>query len=151
MNGKLFSSYTFLPQSTFSGLTGILKMKSQIPRWMFFNSHMSVSLQHQADFHVIFFFVVCLLGSHSQHKEVPRLEGSNQSCSCRPTPQPQQCQIQATSVTYTTAHSNTGSLTHWTRPGVKPTSSWTLVGWVRMGTPRFILAAVPGFKYNCLH
>ena len=28
---------------------------------------------------------------------------------------------------YTTAHSNTRSLTHWARPGIKPTSSWILV------------------------
>ena len=29
--------------------------------------------------------------------------------------------------TYTTAHGNTGSLTHWARPGTKPVSSWILV------------------------
>ena len=56
--------------------------------------------------------------------EVPR------TCSCGPTPQPQQCQIQATSATYTTAHSNTESLTHWAKPGIEPTSSWILVGFV---------------------
>ena len=28
------------------------------------------------------------------------------------------------SVTYTTAHSNARSLTHWLRPGIKPASSW---------------------------
>ena len=43
------------------------------------------------------------------------------------------------SVTYTTAHCNTGSLTHWARPGIKPESSWILVGfrnhWAIMGTP----------------
>ena len=38
----------------------------------------------------------------------------------------QQCQIRATSATHTTAHSNAGSLTHWSRPGIKPASSWTL-------------------------
>ena len=38
--------------------------------------------------------------------------GCNWSCSRRPTPQPQQCGIPAASATYTTAHSNTGSLTH---------------------------------------
>ena len=32
--------------------------------------------------------------------------------------------IWAVSVTYTTAHSNTGSLTHWVRPGFEPVSSW---------------------------
>ena len=34
---------------------------------------------------------------------------------------------QATSVTYTTAHGNTRSVTHWARPGVEPVSSWILV------------------------
>ena len=46
-------------------------------------------------------------------------QGSNHSCSCWPTPQPQQCRIQAVSATYTTAHGNTRSLTHWTRPGME--------------------------------
>ena len=54
-------------------------------------------------------------------------------------PQPQQSGIQATFVTYTTAHGNTGSLTQWERPGIEPTSSWILVGfvnrWVMKGTP----------------
>ena len=46
-----------------------------------------------------------------------------------PTPQPPQHQIRAMSLTYTTAHSNAGSLTHWAKPGIEPTSSWTLC-WV---------------------
>ena len=46
----------------------------------------------------------------------------------RPMPQPQQLQIWATSATYTTAHSNAGSLTHWARPGMEPMSSWIPVG-----------------------
>ena len=49
---------------------------------------------------------------------------------CRPTPQPQQCRIGAESRTYTTAHGNAGSLTHWARPGIEPTSLWILVGFV---------------------
>ena len=36
------------------------------------------------------------------------------------TPEPQQRQIRAVSVTYTTAHGNAGSLTHWARPGFEP-------------------------------
>ena len=44
------------------------------------------------------------------------------------------------SATYTTAQGNTGSLTQWARPGVKPISSWFLVGfinyWAMKGTPR---------------
>ena len=34
------------------------------------------------------------------------------------------------SATYTTARGNTGSLTHWTRPGIKPASSWFLAGFI---------------------
>ena len=53
--------------------------------------------------------------------------GSNWNCSCWPTPQLQECGIWALSVTYITAHSNTGSLTHWVRPGIEPRSSRMLV------------------------
>ena len=34
----------------------------------------------------------------------------------------------AMSATYITAHGNAGSLTHWARPGITPTTSWFLVG-----------------------
>ena len=71
--------------------------------------------------------------------EVPRLGGLG-SCSCRPTPQPLQSQIRAASATCTTVHGNTGSLTHWAKPGIEPTTSWFLVGfviyWATTGTPR---------------
>ena len=54
--------------------------------------------------------------------------------------QPQQHQSQVTSTTYTEAFNKAGSLTHWERPGIKPTSSWTLVRfltcWATMGTPK---------------
>ena len=47
------------------------------------------------------------------------------------------------SATYTTAHGNTGSLTHWARPGIEPTTSWFLVGfvnhWATTGTPPWTL------------
>ena len=43
---------------------------------------------------------------------------------CQPTPQPQQLEIWGVSVTYTKAHGNDASLSHWLRPGIKPTSSW---------------------------
>ena len=38
-------------------------------------------------------------------------------------------QIQAVSATYTAAHGNAESLT-WVRPGIEPTSSWILVGFI---------------------
>ena len=66
-------------------------------------------------------------------------QGLNRSCSCRPTPQPQQHGVWAATATYTTAHSNTGCLTHWVVPGIEPASSWILVGfvnhWATVGTP----------------
>ena len=40
----------------------------------------------------------------------------------------QQYRIHGASATYTTAHSNSGSLTHWAGSGIKPSSSWILVG-----------------------
>ena len=47
--------------------------------------------------------------------------------------------LRAPSVTYITACGNTDSLTHWVRPGIKPASSWILVGFLTcsatMGTP----------------
>ena len=53
------------------------------------------------------------------------------------------------SATYITAHGNTGSLTHWVRPGIEPTSSWMLVRFVS-AEPRwelfhFILFKPPVF------
>ena len=40
---------------------------------------------------------------------------------------------------YTTAHGNSRSLTQWVRPGIEPTSSWMLAGfvnhWAMKGTP----------------
>ena len=62
-------------------------------------------------------------------------------------PEPQQHRIQATSMTHTTAHNSTGSLTHWARPGIEPATTRFLVGFVNhcamTKTPRFsVLKAV---------
>ena len=38
--------------------------------------------------------------------------------------------VQAVPATYTTAHGITGSLTHWVRPGIEPTTSRFLVGFI---------------------
>ena len=61
-------------------------------------------------------------------------------CCCQPTPEPQQHhQLWAASVTYTTAHGNARSFTHWARPGIEPTSLWILIRflahWATVGTP----------------
>ena len=64
------------------------------------------------------------LGPYLQLMEVPRLRG--------------QIGAVATSLRHSHSNSNTGSLTHWARPGIKPTSSWILVRfinhWATMGT-----------------
>ena len=48
-----------------------------------------------------------------------------------PKPEPQQHWIRAASATYTTAHGNIKSLTCWARAGIKPTTSWFLVRFVK--------------------
>ena len=52
-------------------------------------------------------------------------------------------QAVATSVTYTTAHSNARSLNPRVRPGIEPTSSWILIGfinhWATTGAPMWSL------------
>ena len=88
-----------------------------------------------------FFFLFIFLGTQLQHMEVPRL-GSNQSCSRWPIPQPQWREIRAKSSTYTTAHGNTRSLTHWARPGFEPASSWILVRFVSPEPRRELLHVV---------
>ena len=93
--------------------------------------------------HVVFleFFAFCfvlLLGLYLQHVNVPRL-GVELELRLQPTLQPQQHKIQATSMTYTTAHDNAGSLSHWAKPGIEPASSWILAGfitcWATAGIP----------------
>ena len=69
----------------------------------------------------LFFFFFCFLGPHPRYMEVPRLGIELE---------PQQWGIWVVSATYTTTHGNTGSPAHWSKPGMEPTSSWILVGFV---------------------
>ena len=46
------------------------------------------------------------------------------------TPQTQQCKIQTASATYTTAHDNARSLTHWWKPGNEPAFFWILMWFI---------------------
>ena len=73
--------------------------------------------------------------------EIPRLGVKSESYSCRSTPQPQLHGIWDASAIYPTAHSNAGSLNHWSRPETEPTSSWIIVGftnhWATTGTPSY--------------
>ena len=72
---------------------------------------------------------------------------SNWSYSCQPMLQLQQRQIQASSATYTTAHGNTGSLTHQARPGMEPATSWFLVGFAS-AAPRRQLPPTESYYRN---
>ena len=77
----------------------------------------------------LFKFFFCLFRAAPTAHGVPRL-GVESELQLLAYPQPQQYQIRAASVTYTTAYVNTGSLTHWVRPGIKHASSWMLVRFV---------------------
>ena len=79
----------------------------------------------------VFFLLIFLYFILRLFRAAPEAYGSSQARGrIGAMTQLQQQQIQAASVTYTTAHSNTGSSNHWARPGIKPTSSWILVGCV---------------------
>ena len=86
-----------------------------------------------------FFFFLSFQGPTCGIRRFPGLQ-SNRSYSCRRMPEPPQRQIPAASATYTTAHGNAGSLTHWARPGIEPASSRFLVGfincWATTRTPK---------------
>ena len=117
LSGRGFSKLSFLSSTEFK--TFIL--------YSFFYLHHFPLLKVWAlgvgSFFFFFFFFWSFLGPCLWYMEVPRL-GSSWTCSCQPTPQSQQYQIHAMSETYTTAHSNARSSTHWTRPGIEPASSW---------------------------
>ena len=52
------------------------------------------------------------------------------------------------SVTYTTSHSNPGSLTHWAGPGIKYSSSWILVGFVSTEPQQELLKCLFNFIFK---
>jgi len=115
-----------------------------------FQGHGEVVLSKGMSIHIMFypfaffFFFFSLSGSIWRFPG----QGSNRSYSQQPMPEPQQCQIQAASATYTIAHSNAGSLTHWAGPGIEPTTSWFLVGfvnhWATTGNPTLCFKIIPG-------
>ena len=74
------------------------------------------------------FFNFCFLGPHPWNMEVHRLGVQWELELPTYTVATAARGIWASSATYTTAHSNARSLTHWVRPGIKPASSWILVG-----------------------
>ena len=81
---------------------------------------------------IFLFFYSFFLGPHPPHMEVPRLGAESElplpahtTATARWDPS-HICNLHNSS----TAHGNTGSLTHWARPGMEPASSWMLVGFI---------------------
>ena len=66
--------------------------------------------------------------------------------------QPQEHRVWAASVTYTTAHSNVGPLTHWARTGIDPKYSWILVRFIT-AEPQWECLFFETFflEWMCLH
>ena len=77
------------------------------------------SIQNQ--FFLFVFLCVCLF---LHFRSAPVAYGSSQAVG----------PIRAVAAGYTTAHGNTGYLTHWARPGIEPASSWILVGFITLAT-----------------
>ena len=109
----------------FSCTWGIWKLLGQgwnpscrpMPHPMGYELHLWPMLQLVAP-DLFFFFLIFFLGSHPQHMEVPRLgvqtEMKLSACVTATATQDLIC--------ICNLH-NAGSLTHWARPGIKPTSS----------------------------
>ena len=84
-----------------------------------------------------FFFSFCFLGPYLRNMEVPRLGVESELyLPAYTTATATQDSSHIRAVTYTTAHSNTGPLTHWARPGIEPASSWIPVRFTSMAPQR---------------
>ena len=151
----MFSSRSF----TISGLTfntliyfKLIFMRG-IKRVIQFHSCGVVTQFSQLYFFFFFFlsFVFCLSRAIPEAYEGSQARGQIGAVNRQPTPQPRQCQIRAMSVTYTTAHVNTRSLTHQVRPGIKPASSQMPVRFVstepRWEFPQLSLLKRLSFSY----
>ena len=84
--------------------------------YQFIMSFSRGSLHSTQDTHMYLYvcnlFFFCLFRATPETYGGSQARGRNRSYSCWPTPQPQQDQIRAAYATYTTAHGNSGSLTH---------------------------------------
>ena len=86
------------------------------PTWMYITGMMTGMIKLC---NIAFFFFFCLFAISWAAPVAyggSRARGSIGACSCRPTPQ--QHGIWAASATYSTAHGNARSLTHWARAGI---------------------------------
>ena len=113
--------------------------------WLYLFIYFGNTTLSALELYLLFLFVFLWL--NLWHMEVPRL-GSNQSCSWWPMPQPHG--IWGTPAIYTTAHGNARSLTHWVWQGIRPSSSWILVGlinhWAMTGTSGDLFIISPSIQ-----
>ena len=93
-----------------------------------------------------FFLVFCLYRAASaayggsQDRGLIRAEAASLHHSHSNTRSKPHLQIRAAFSTYTTAHGNTGSSTHWAGPGIEPATSWFLVGFISAVPRRELLS-----------
>ena len=78
----------------------------------------------------LFIYLFCFSGPQPWHMEVPRLGVTSDLQLPATSHSHSNAQIWATCATYTIAHGNSRSLTHWTGPGIEPATSWCLVRFV---------------------
>ena len=116
----------------FSSTFFFLKLDYNIIFWFYYLCRHYMYCCKTSRFFFLFFCFVFFFAFQGHTHSIWKFpgQGSNGSYSCWPTPQ--QHRIRATSATYTTAHRNAGSLTHWSRPGIEPTFSGILVWFVNL-------------------
>ena len=111
---------------------GVIRVETELMRSLDYPGELNLI----TSFLFLFFFF--FLGPHPWHMEVPR-PGVESELQHQTTPQPQPHQIPAHLWPTLQLVATAGSLTHWERPGIEPTSSWILIRfltcWATTGTP----------------
>ena len=94
------------------------------------------------NFYLFIYLFICFLGPHPWHVEVPRLGVQSELQLPVYIHHSHSNTIWASSVTYTTAHSNARSLTQWVGPGIEPTTSWFLVRFISIAPRQGLLGQI---------
>ena len=113
-----------------------------------------LELWYKHNYFIIFIYLFSFLGPHSWHMEVPRpaveLELQLPAYASATTAARQ---LPSHVCDYTTAYGNARSLLCWARPGIKPASSWILVGFVSAAPqwelPDFIILIEVKLTFSC--
>ena len=101
----------------------LLDIVFSFPFWKIFSLYVKPFISFSSNFFFFFWSFFIFLGPHQQHMEVSRLGVLTGATAANLHHSSQQCRI----------------LTHWAKPGIKPTYLWILVGCVNCcamtGTP----------------